>query len=162
MSLTILKFTNVFVSIPIGMGAVSVVFVKSEFTDVFAPICNGKGALSVKFAPPHFTDVFVAIGKGNKLDLVKEIHFPNSLGLFYSAFTYYTGFKVKWLMVKNASGVDNWALHDATRNPSNGNAGELFPNENYDYILEYFFGADPTFFESTLKILQNKDKNLFI
>ena len=43
----------------------------------------------------------------------------------------YTGFKVKWLMVKNASGVDNWALHDATRNPSNGNDGELFPNENY-------------------------------
>ncbi len=36
----------------------------------------------------------VAIGKGNKLDIVKEIHFPHSLGLLYSAFTYYTGFKV--------------------------------------------------------------------
>ena len=31
----------------------------------------------------------VAIGKGNKLDIVKEIHFPHSLGLLYSAFTYY-------------------------------------------------------------------------
>ena len=36
----------------------------------------------------------VAIGKNNELDIKKEIHFPHSLGLLYSAFTYYTGFKV--------------------------------------------------------------------
>jgi len=36
----------------------------------------------------------VAIGKGNNLEIKKEIHFPYSLGLLYSAFTYYTGFKV--------------------------------------------------------------------
>ena len=36
----------------------------------------------------------VAIGKGNNLQIVKEMHFPHSLGLLYSAFTYYTGFKV--------------------------------------------------------------------
>ena len=36
----------------------------------------------------------VAIGKGNKLEVKKEIHFPHSLGLLYSAFTYYAGFKV--------------------------------------------------------------------
>ena len=36
----------------------------------------------------------VAVGKENKLEIVKEIHFPHSLGLLYSAFTYYTGFKV--------------------------------------------------------------------
>ncbi len=36
----------------------------------------------------------VAIGRGNKLEIVKEIHFPHSLGLLYSAFTYYTGFRV--------------------------------------------------------------------
>jgi carbamoyltransferase len=36
----------------------------------------------------------VAIGKNNKLEIKKEIHFPHSLGLLYSAFTYYTGFKV--------------------------------------------------------------------
>jgi len=36
----------------------------------------------------------VAIGKKNSLEIKKEIHFPNSLGLLYSAFTYYTGFKV--------------------------------------------------------------------
>ena len=35
-----------------------------------------------------------AIGKGNSLEVHKEIHFPHSLGFLYSAFTYYTGFKV--------------------------------------------------------------------
>ncbi|MDP9347593.1 MAG: carbamoyltransferase [Gemmatimonadota bacterium] len=36
----------------------------------------------------------VSHGRGNRLEMVKEIHFPHSLGLLYSAFTYYTGFKV--------------------------------------------------------------------
>ena len=36
----------------------------------------------------------VAIGKKNELNIKKEIHFPHSLGLLYSSFTYYTGFKV--------------------------------------------------------------------
>tara|TARA_Y100001936_G_scaffold155490_1_gene151717 strand:+ start:821 stop:2659 length:1839 start_codon:yes stop_codon:yes gene_type:complete len=36
----------------------------------------------------------VAIGEKNNLNIKKEIHFPHSLGLLYSAFTYYTGFKV--------------------------------------------------------------------
>jgi carbamoyltransferase len=33
-------------------------------------------------------------GKGNEIHLLKELHFPDSLGLLYSAFTYFTGFKV--------------------------------------------------------------------
>ena len=36
----------------------------------------------------------VAKGNGNNLEMLKEIHFPHSVGLLYSAFTYYTGFKV--------------------------------------------------------------------
>jgi carbamoyltransferase len=36
----------------------------------------------------------VALGRGEDLEVVKELHFPHSLGLLYSAFTYYTGFKV--------------------------------------------------------------------
>ena len=35
-----------------------------------------------------------AVGRGKELVIVKELHFPHSLGLLYSAFTYYTGFKV--------------------------------------------------------------------
>jgi carbamoyltransferase len=36
----------------------------------------------------------LALGRGNRLEVSKEIRFPHSLGLLYSAFTYYTGFKV--------------------------------------------------------------------
>ena len=36
----------------------------------------------------------VAVGKENKISMLKEIHFPHSIGLLYSAFTYYVGFKV--------------------------------------------------------------------
>ena len=36
----------------------------------------------------------MAIGNGRDLRVLKEIHFPHSLGFLYSAFTYYTGFKV--------------------------------------------------------------------
>ena len=36
----------------------------------------------------------LGVGRDNKLEMVKEIHFPHSLGLLYSAFTFYTGFKV--------------------------------------------------------------------
>jgi len=36
----------------------------------------------------------LALGRDNELRVIKEIHFPHSLGLLYSAFTYYTGFKV--------------------------------------------------------------------
>ena len=36
----------------------------------------------------------VGYGRGNRLEMQREIHFPHSLGLLYSAFTYYTGFKV--------------------------------------------------------------------
>ena len=42
----------------------------------------------------EWTTSSLAVGNGKKLKVVKEIHFPHSLGLLYSAFTYYTGFKV--------------------------------------------------------------------
>ena len=42
----------------------------------------------------EWTTTSLAIGNGNDLKVVREIHFPHSLGLLYSAFTYYTGFKV--------------------------------------------------------------------
>ena len=35
-----------------------------------------------------------SVGKGRNIEIIKEIHFPHSLGLLYSAFTFYTGFKV--------------------------------------------------------------------
>lgn len=42
----------------------------------------------------EWTTTSYGIGRGNEVNIVSEIHFPHSLGLLYSAFTYYTGFKV--------------------------------------------------------------------
>jgi carbamoyltransferase len=42
----------------------------------------------------EWTTTSLAIGNGNKLSVLQEIHFPHSLGLLYSAITFYTGFKV--------------------------------------------------------------------
>ena len=42
----------------------------------------------------EWTTTSVGFGSGNRLEMQREIHFPHSLGLLYSAFTYYTGFKV--------------------------------------------------------------------
>jgi carbamoyltransferase len=42
----------------------------------------------------EWTTTSLALGAGRALKVVREIHFPHSLGLLYSAFTYYTGFKV--------------------------------------------------------------------
>jgi carbamoyltransferase len=42
----------------------------------------------------EWTTTSVGIGRDHSIDMLKEIHFPDSLGLLYAAFTYYTGFKV--------------------------------------------------------------------
>lgn len=42
----------------------------------------------------EWTTASVALGKGSKIEVLQEIRWPHSLGLLYSAFTYYTGFKV--------------------------------------------------------------------
>src|SRR5208282_6545374 len=42
----------------------------------------------------EWTTTSSAVGRGNTLAIQRELHFPHSLGLLYSAFTYYTGFKV--------------------------------------------------------------------
>ncbi len=42
----------------------------------------------------EWATVSYGVGKGNKIQLMAEIHFPHSLGLLFSAFTYYIGFKV--------------------------------------------------------------------
>jgi carbamoyltransferase len=42
----------------------------------------------------EWTTTSVAVGRDNRLEMLREIHFPHSLGLLYSAFTYYAGFKV--------------------------------------------------------------------
>jgi len=60
-------------------------FFPSPFAEALVLTMDGVG---------EWATTSVAHGKGNALAVVKEMHFPHSLGLLYAAFTYYTGFKV--------------------------------------------------------------------
>ena len=60
-------------------------FYPSPFKDAIILTLDGVG---------EWATTTVAVGNENHLEIIKEIHFPHSLGLLYSAFTYYTGFKV--------------------------------------------------------------------
>jgi carbamoyltransferase len=60
-------------------------FFPSPFTEAAVLTMDGVG---------EWATTSMGIGRGNSLEIHKEIHFPHSLGLLYSAFTYYAGFKV--------------------------------------------------------------------
>ena len=60
-------------------------FYPSPFEDAVVLTMDGVG---------EWTTTSVAIGRGNSMEMMHEIHFPHSLGLLYSAMTYYTGFRV--------------------------------------------------------------------
>jgi len=60
-------------------------FYPSPFKDAAILTLDGVG---------EWATTTVAKGSGRNLEMLKEIHFPHSIGLLYSAFTYYTGFKV--------------------------------------------------------------------
>ena len=60
-------------------------FFPSPFQDAAVLTMDGVG---------EWATTSLAIGKDNQLQTCKELHFPHSLGLLYSSFTYYTGFKV--------------------------------------------------------------------
>ncbi len=60
-------------------------FFASPFNDAAVLTMDGVG---------EWATTSIATGHGNSLEILKEVHFPHSLGLLYSAFTYYTGFKV--------------------------------------------------------------------
>ena len=66
----------------------------SHAASAFFPSPFEEAAVLTMDGVGEWTTTSLAIGKGNQLSVHKEIHFPHSLGLLYSAITYYTGFKV--------------------------------------------------------------------
>ena len=66
----------------------------SHAASAFFPSPFEEAAVLTMDGVGEWTTTSLAIGSGNTLSVHKEIHFPHSLGLLYSAFTYYTGFKV--------------------------------------------------------------------
>jgi carbamoyltransferase len=66
----------------------------SHAASAFFPSPFQEAAILTMDGVGEWTTTSVFTGSGNQLSVQKEIHFPHSLGLLYSAFTYYTGFKV--------------------------------------------------------------------
>ncbi len=67
---------------------------QSHAASAFFPSPFSEAAILTMDGVGEWCTTSVGIGRGNELKILKEIHFPHSLGLLYSAFTYYTGFKV--------------------------------------------------------------------
>lgn len=66
----------------------------SHAASAFYPSPYDQALVLVMDGVGEWATATVSIGRGNQLKIVKEIRFPHSLGLMYSAFTYYCGFKV--------------------------------------------------------------------
>ena len=66
----------------------------SHAASAFFPSPFKRAAVLTLDGVGEWTTSSLAVGNDNDLKIIKEIHFPHSLGLLYSAFTYYTGFKV--------------------------------------------------------------------
>ncbi len=66
----------------------------SHAASAFFPSPFERAAVLTMDGVGEWTTTSLALGEGHRLKVIREIHFPHSLGLLYSAFTYYTGFKV--------------------------------------------------------------------
>src|SRR5215468_7113338 len=66
----------------------------SHAASAFYPSPFDQAAVLTLDGVGEWSTTSLAVGDGNDLKIYKELHFPHSLGLLYSAFTYYTGFKV--------------------------------------------------------------------
>jgi carbamoyltransferase len=67
---------------------------QSHAASAFYPSPFEEAAVLTMDGVGEWATTSIAIGRGKNLQVVKELHFPHSLGLLYSAFTYYTGFRV--------------------------------------------------------------------
>src|SRR5581483_3012062 len=66
---------------------------ESHAASAFYPSPFEEAAILCVDGVGEWTTTSLGVGRGNRIELKQEIHFPHSLGLLYSAFTYYTGFK---------------------------------------------------------------------
>ncbi|MCK5738406.1 hypothetical protein KAH55_04460, partial [bacterium] len=67
---------------------------ESHAAAAFFPSPFERAAILTTDGVGEWTTTSFGVGNGNRIELLADIHFPHSLGLLYSAFTYYTGFRV--------------------------------------------------------------------
>jgi carbamoyltransferase len=67
---------------------------ESHAASAFFPSPFEEAAILTMDGVGEWATASLGVGRGNKIEIIQELHWPDSLGLLYSAFTYYTGFKV--------------------------------------------------------------------
>lgn len=67
---------------------------ESHAASAFLPSPFEEAAILTMDGVGEWATASIGVGRGNDIELINELHWPDSLGLLYSAFTYYTGFKV--------------------------------------------------------------------
>ena len=67
---------------------------ESHAASAFFPSPFNEAAILTADGVGEWSTTTIGVGEGNRLQLLQEVRFPHSLGMLYSAFTYYTGFKV--------------------------------------------------------------------
>jgi carbamoyltransferase len=67
---------------------------QSHAASAFYPSPYQSAAILTMDGVGEWATTSLGLGNGNRVEMLREIHFPHSLGLLYSAFTYYTGFRV--------------------------------------------------------------------
>ncbi len=67
---------------------------QSHIASAFFPSPFDEAAILTLDGVGEWATGSIALGRGNKIEMLEELRFPHSLGLLYSAFTYFTGFKV--------------------------------------------------------------------
>ena len=101
----------------------------------------------------EYTTSSIAVGKGNKINLKKKIDYPHSLGMLYSAFTYYCGFKVNEgeykLMGLAPFGEPKYC------DKILDNLIHVYEDGSFDLNMEYFS------FSTGLTMINNKFEKLF-
>ena len=119
-------------------------FYPSPFSEAIVLTADGVG---------EWATTTVAIGKNRNLEIIKEINFPHSLGLLYSSFTYYIGFKVNSgeykLMGLAPYGKPTYADIIKKELININNDGSFWLNQKY---FDYMTG---------LKMINSKFENLF-
>ncbi|GJQ64518.1 MAG: nodulation protein [Melioribacteraceae bacterium] len=81
----------------LGDGKVPLLFPEhhlSHSASAFYPSPFEKAAILTLDGVGEWATTTIGLGEGNEIKILKELHFPHSIGLLYSAFTYYTGFRV--------------------------------------------------------------------
>ena len=81
----------------LGKGKIPILFPEhhlSHAASAFYPSPFEEAAILTIDGVGEWATTTIGLGKGNKIEMLRELHFPHSVGLLYSAFTYYTGFRV--------------------------------------------------------------------